>query len=254
MPRTLLLHQFPISHYCEKIRWVMDHKGLAYAIKNQVPGMHILVNHRLVGRGSVPVLVDGRHAIGESSDIALYLDDQYPERTLVPRAADERAAVLALEAYFDEHAGPAVRRYIYGFVLRDVTLLRRGFLRGYAGLSRRVLSLAATPIAGRIAAMYKVGGSSSEEALEGIERALTRLEELTRGDPGRYLVGDRLTLADVTAASLLGPLLAPPHSPWNFEIPIAELNTLRETLRARPGGRWVMQRYAQDRRAISPAN
>jgi glutathione S-transferase len=248
MPRTLLLHQFPISHYCEKIRWVMDHKGLAYAIKNQVPGVHILVNQRLVGRGSVPVLVDGGHAIGESSDIALYLDDQYPERQLVPRASEERDAVLALEAYFDEHAGPAVRRYIYGFVLRDVTLFRQLFLRGYGGLSRLVLRFAATPLAGRIAAMYKVGGTGSDEALAGIERALSRLEELTRGDPSRYLVGDRLTLADITAASLLAPLLAPPHSPWDLELPVTELNTLRATLRERPAGRWVMERYAKDRR------
>ena len=171
----------------------------------------------------------------------------------MPRVADERAAVLALEGYFDEHAGPAVRRYVYGFVLRDVALFRQVFLRGYTGVARRVLSLTATPLAARIGAMYKVGGSGSDEALVGIERALMRLEELTRGDPDRYLVGDRLTLADVTAASLLGPLLAPPHSPWDFEIPITELNTFRATLRERPAGRWVMQRYARDRRPTSVA-
>lgn len=248
MPRTLILHQFPISHYCEKIRWVLEHKGLPYAVRNQVPGVHLLVNRRLVGRGSVPVLVDGGHAVGESSDIALYLDDQYPQHNLVPRASVERAEVLSLEAYFDEHAGPAVRRYVYGYVLSDVDVFWRVFARGYGPLARSVLRLGAVPIAARIRQMYQVGAAGNDEAMTTIERVIERLEQLTGGDPDRYLVGDTLTLADVTAASLLGPLLAPPESPWAFDLPIPALNAQRDALRARAAGRWVLRRYQNDRR------
>ncbi|MET0340114.1 MAG: glutathione S-transferase [Polyangiales bacterium] len=250
MSRALVLHQFPISHYCEKIRWVLEHKGLPYAVKNQVPGMHMLVNHRLVGRGSVPVLVDGGHAIGESSDIALYLDDQYPQHNLVPRASVERAEVLSLEAYFDEHAGPAVRRYVYGYVLRDVGLFRRVFGNGYGAASRAALALVSLPVSKQIRKMYKVSAAGNEEALVTIERVIERLEQLTGGDPDRYLVGDTLTLADVTAASLLGPLLAPPESPWAFDLPIPELTAQRDALRTRAAGRWVMRRYQSDRRRV----
>ena len=36
-----ILYQFPISHYCEKARWQLDHKGLAYRTRNLLPGLQI---------------------------------------------------------------------------------------------------------------------------------------------------------------------------------------------------------------------
>ncbi|VAW80072.1 hypothetical protein MNBD_GAMMA15-1204 [hydrothermal vent metagenome] len=37
----MTLYQFPISHYCEKIRWALDYKGLPYTTINPLPGSHI---------------------------------------------------------------------------------------------------------------------------------------------------------------------------------------------------------------------
>jgi glutathione S-transferase len=34
----ITLYQFQFSHYCEKARWALDYKGLAYAPKNLLPG------------------------------------------------------------------------------------------------------------------------------------------------------------------------------------------------------------------------
>jgi glutathione S-transferase len=249
----ITLYQFPISHYCEKIRWVLDHKGLRYTINNQLPGLHMVANRRLVGRGSVPVLVDGHHAIGESSDIALYLDDQFPEARLIPSEAAARARVLALEAYFDEHAGPAVRRYIYSFLTTHVGRFRSVFFAGYGGMARLVGAVASGAVARQIAQMYKVGPASAAQSLAAIEAACCRLDELVVAARDGYLVGDRLTLADVTAASLLGPLIGPPRSPWTMELDIPELVALRDALRARPCGRWVLARYAHDRPVLAPA-
>jgi hypothetical protein len=48
---------------------------------------------------------------------------------------------------------------------------------------------------------------------------------------------------------LLGPIVAPPESPW-ARIPSAlplDVQALRRELRARPGGQWVMERYRCDR-------
>src|SRR5690348_13649193 len=82
-----VLHQFPISHYCEKTRWHLDLKGLSYGIKNLLPGAHAVINKRRVGMASVPVLIDGDRAIGDSSDIALYLEERYSQAPLVPKGA-----------------------------------------------------------------------------------------------------------------------------------------------------------------------
>lgn len=247
MPQ-LTLHQFPLSHYCEKIRWVLDYKGLRYDLNNQFPGAHALVNRRLVGRTTVPLLVDGHHAIGESSAIALYLDDQFPDRRLIPVSGEERNRVLALEGFFDQQAGPAVRRYVYGFVLRRPSLFSKVFFTGYGRMLQALGHVTSSFIAKQIAKMYKVGGDSASESLALIDASFARLEELIEDDPDAYLVGSQLTLADITAATLLGPLIAPSGSPWTMEIDVPEVLALREKLRARPGGRWVLARYERDRR------
>ncbi|MCP3675846.1 MAG: glutathione S-transferase family protein, partial [Gammaproteobacteria bacterium] len=41
------LYQFPISHYCEKIRWSLDYKNLDYKIINLLPGLHIKTTKKL---------------------------------------------------------------------------------------------------------------------------------------------------------------------------------------------------------------
>lgn len=248
----ITLYQFPISHYCEKIRWVLEHKGIAYAVKNQFPGPHAFANRRRVGRTTVPVLIDGHHAVGNSSDIALYLDDQFPEHRLIPHAPEERAQVLALEAYFDEQAGPAVRRYVYSFATRRADVFREVFFRGYDGARRAAGALASGFLVKAIGGMYRVNDDSAAESLATIEAVFARVEELAGGDPQRYLCGTDLTLADITAASLLGPLLGPENSPWGVEISIPEVRALRERMRTTPGGRWVLARYAQNR-ATAPS-
>lgn len=241
----LVLHQFPISHYCEKIRWVLDHKLLHYRVKNQFPGMHVLVNKRLVGRGTVPLLIDRHHAVGNSSQIALYLDDQFPEGPLIPREPELRARVLELEAYFDEQVGPPVRTFAYSYVLRDASVFRELFFRHYPRNARWVAKLVASPLSWQIGKMYGVGQKGVDSALHAIEQAATRLEQLTGGDPSRYLVGAALSLADVTAASLLGPLVAPEGSPWDPAPLLPELLAQRDSMRARPAGRWLLARYAE---------
>lgn len=248
MPAELILHQFPISHYCEKVRWILDHKRLPYRVHNQFPGLHARHNQRRVGRASVPVLVDGHHAIGNSSDIALYLDDQFPEPKLIPSEPAARAEVLALEAFFDDAAGVYGRRYIYSYVLRDPKLFERVFFPEYSRRARFLGKLTAGPLTRRIAAMYDCGPEAIESSLAQVERALARLEELTGGDSSRYLVGDTFTLADITAASMLGPLLSPPGTPWVLDFDIPALSAYREQLAARPAGRWVLARFAHDRR------
>ncbi|MGR9114583.1 MAG: glutathione S-transferase N-terminal domain-containing protein [Gammaproteobacteria bacterium] len=34
----LTLYRFPVSHYCEKVRWALDYKQLDFQTKNLLPG------------------------------------------------------------------------------------------------------------------------------------------------------------------------------------------------------------------------
>ena len=50
----LKLYQFPISHYCEKIRWALEFKNIDHEIKNLIPGLHLLKTKKLAPESSVP--------------------------------------------------------------------------------------------------------------------------------------------------------------------------------------------------------
>jgi glutathione S-transferase len=248
-----ILHQFPISHFCEKTRWHLEAKGLAYEVKDLFPGVHAIVNKRLVGCPTVPLLVDGERAIGDSTAIALYLEKTYPGLSLIPSEPALRAQVLELEEYFDGTFGPDVRRWIYGQALMTSgTVPKLFFGRGYSPALQTVGRTLGFVLSSAIRRMYRISAVTVAKSAEKIEQAAGRLEEILGGDPRRYLVGETFTLADLTAASLLGPLVGPPGSPWE-EVPHAPPAVLarREEMRARVAGQWVTERYARDRQKLA---
>jgi len=248
-PRRILL-QFPISHYCEKTRWHMDLKRLPYELRNVLPGAHMLINKRLATGRTVPVLIDEGRAIGDSTAIALHLEARYPNAPLLGTTDSERARILETGAYFDDALGPAVRKWVYGHALQTPGMVRSLFFRGYGMLGRAAGPFLVGILEREIRRMYRINAASIDEASRQIDAAAQRIEELIDGDPSRYLVGNRLTLADVTAASLLAPLVAPPTSPWGGEYALPSVVPARRAaLRGRPAGQWVMARYAGDRPA-----
>jgi glutathione S-transferase len=65
--------------------------------------------------------------------------------------------------------------------------------------------------------------------------------------PSGHLVGDAFTVADLTAAALFTPLLAPRQRPYAPPTLAPPLQELREELEARSGGAWVHETYARHR-------
>jgi glutathione S-transferase len=65
-----------------------------------------------------------------------------------------------------------------------------------------------------------------------------------------YLVGDRFSIADLTAASLFYPLALPPEFPYTSptweQLPEGAREFLGE-LRERPGAQWVGEMYRRHR-------
>jgi glutathione S-transferase len=83
-----------------------------------------------------------------------------------------------------------------------------------------------------------------EEAREKLVKGLDRLEaELD----GQFLVGDRFSVADLTAASLFYPLVLPPEGPWRAMKTAAFLE-FQDSVRERPGFRWVEDTFRRWRR------
>ena len=69
-----VLYQFPLSHYCEKARWLLDFKDLEYSVKNLFPATHRLLTLWKANSTTVPLVKDGKEWIGDSTELAFYLD------------------------------------------------------------------------------------------------------------------------------------------------------------------------------------
>ncbi len=97
-------------------------------------------------------------------------------------------------------------------------------------------------------ARYRVAShEAAAEAREKVLAALDRLEAELDVDDGDYLVGDRFSVADLTAAALFVPVVAPAQGPALPDTPPA-YEAFKEPLRERRGFRWVEEMFSRHRR------
>ena len=98
---------------------------------------------------------------------------------------------------------------------------------------------------------YHAHAHTADAALAKIRAAMDRLEGELR--PSGYLVGDAFSVADLTAASLLGPIVVPPEGPTGEESLSGGLRRFREPLEERRGYRWVGEMFARHRKPAPAA-
>ena len=240
--RPILWH-IEISHYNEKARWALDLKGVEHERRALVPGYHMALALALT-RGrcyTSPILeLDGRR-IGDSTAIIRALEERYPQPPLYPAEPVERRRALELEDFFDEQLGPYIRRLLFHELRSD----RAGTAQLAAQVSpapmRRFPRASAEYFLALTALRFGAGSAkAAERARRRVLRALDRLEaEL---GPNDYLVGERFTVADLSAASLFYPLVLPAEGPVRPELPAA-FARFREPLKERAGFRWVEEMF-----------
>jgi glutathione S-transferase len=163
-------------------------------------------------------------AIGDSTHIIAALEERYPEPPLYPGDAAARQRALALEDYFDEQLGPALRAAIVTPLFRhDPDLALRVLTTGMPDKAYQRLR----PLVRIFPAFYRFRHKISDARLEAdratVNAALDWMEQERQGRA--YLVGDAFTVADFTAAAMLGALLQPPEIqyPLRVELPRARL-------------------------------
>ena len=190
---------------------------------------------------------DGSQAVGDSTAIALYLEQRYPQRPLLPAESGARQRVLELEAYFDE-LGEHVRRCVWSLAVDtpEVSSIFFGF-QGYSRGRQRLAAYTRPFLRQMIRRTFDVYAQPVAASWQAVAAGLARLEALLAGDAGRYLDGVAFGLADLTAASMLAPLLGPANSPWaEARLPPVGLEQ-RQALRQTLAGRWVMGLYERHR-------
>lgn len=179
----LRLYHQPLCPFCRKVRLVLREKGLAAELVEVEPWRRDADFLRLNPAAEVPVLVDGETVLAESSAITDYLQETHVEPNLLGRSQAERNETRRLVGWFDVKFRREVTDLLWG-----EKLLRR----------------------------MKRNGTPSSEALRAgaanIRGHLAYIGYLY--EDRRWLAGDELSLADLTAAAHLSVLDYLGDVPW----------------------------------------
>jgi glutathione S-transferase len=244
---TVVLWQIEVSHYNEKARWALDYKSIAYESRVPMPGMHgarAMVLTRGAHRRLPIIELDGRR-IGDSTAIIAALEEHQPEPALYPADPAQRARALELEDFFDEQLAPQLRRMVWHHTLLDTDAVVESLFGDRAPGRARFLRATAPAVRPFVRRDYGVSEAAAETARGEVIAAMDRIEAELQ--PSGYLVGDRVSVADLTASALFTPLIAPPNRPFLPRTFPAALQGLRDELTARPGGRWIHAMYERHR-------
>jgi glutathione S-transferase len=197
-----------------------------------------------------PLLVLEGQAIADSTTIIAELERRHPDPPLYPEDPAELQRALALEEFFDEELGPYSRLLAFHELRHDpdaVTAFAASLLPAPLARSATIRRLGGSGASAFAKVRYRVSApEAAAHARSKIVAAFDRLEaELERGE-GEYLAGDAFSVADLTAASLLGPIVIPPEGPHLPDLP-GPYQAFRESLGDRPGYRWVAGVFTRHR-------
>src|SRR5215467_13715145 len=193
---AFVLYNAPQSTCSQRVRFVLNAKKLPFEeVKldllagDQLKPDYLALNPN----GVVPTLLHDGATVIDSSVIIEYLDEVFPQaENFTPKAPAERAAMRALMRFIDEMPAAAVR----------VPTFNLAFLPRFAAMSEEEFVAFAESKPLRKEFMLAMGRKGFPEkdmnaALDRLARTLARMETEIAAGGGPWLMGSRITLADV---------------------------------------------------------
>jgi glutathione S-transferase len=241
-----VLWHFPISHFNEKVRWALDWKGVPHA-RRALGATYLPRALWATRQPHLPILLlDGR-AIADSTAIIAALEARYPSPPLYPDDPPLRRAALALEDFFDQGLGPALRTALMGAAFaRDPNAAIDVLTTGMAPGNRRMMYAASRVFRAYYRSRHAINDATIAASRGRIAAALDRIDAAI--GPAGYLVGDRFSVADLTAAAMLALIVGPPEFPYPPTPPTPpEIADYRAAIAARPACAWALEMYRRHR-------
>jgi glutathione S-transferase len=245
-----ILVTITFSHFCEKVRWALEHAKINYRQSGHLPIFHAFAVRRYGGKRSVPALVTDHGVINDSTNILGWIDKQAPDVHLYGQTPDERQEIERLEDLCDEQLGPHTRRWAYFYLLplRDLLIrmtkaeapkFEHAGLRVFFPVARMMMRYA-----------MKITPEGAERSRQKIENVFAEVEKRL-SDGRKFLVGDGLSAADITFASLAAVVLLPEQ--YGAQLPTiedlpAEAQTQIRAWREHPAGQFALRMFRDHRR------
>ena len=243
---TPVLWHLKVSNYNEKARWALDYKRVPHVRRAVEPGRHPKVAKRLSGGTTLPILELNGQAIGDSTAIIAELERVQPEPALYPADPAERRRALDLEEHFDEELGPYARRLAMHHAFKDRRLAFEMFVPDMPAPRRWGANLLFPRVRKEIDKQFAIDDESVANAFAKVRDAGKLLD--AEAGPGGYLCGDSFSVADLTLAAMLSPILCPKEFPYlqpQRDHPLFE--PVREVLREARLDAWANEMYSRHR-------
>jgi len=240
------LYIFTISHYCEKARWALEYLGFDVDIQTLAPGTHVKVAQELgLKRSSVPILKTS-NAIVQGSDEIIDWAEEY--NTSEKNLGSSSKAVIDIEQRLDRELGVHIRRWYYSeAILETPELVKPIFMHNLSAWEQVKLTIKWPVIRKLMTKRMDLGHDQGNESLDVVRQEMDWLESQI-SDKASYLVGDNFSRADIAAASLLAPLVAPPE--YGCSVLMRHpprINQARSTMMNSPLYQWVEEKYRNHR-------
>jgi glutathione S-transferase len=241
-----LLWHIPFSHFNEKVRWALDFKNIPHQRKC-VGTDYLFRAWRATGRGTLPILfLDGK-AVGDSTAIIAALELRQPEPALYPRDTAQLRRALDLEDHLDERLGPGLRAAMVTPLFReDPDLAVRVLMTGMPDQAYRNLRRIVRIFPAYYRFRHKIKAQRLDQDRADVSDALDRITRELQ--PSGYLVGEAFSVADLTAAALLSPLLQPAEIQYPLAVALPDnLRQYRDDLARHPAAQWALEMYRRHR-------
>jgi glutathione S-transferase len=239
----------PISHYCEKVRWALTKQKISFVEEAHMPPFHLLATASVGGK-LTPVLVTEDGTFTDSTDILKYLDSIASANVkLFPTNPELRKKVEELEELFDEKLGVATRRWAYSHIIDNSQIIKSAWSNGVPIFETMLFPVLFPVMRSLIQKKFDITANSGKEAYIEIQQVFEQVNQIL-ADGRKYLVGDNLSIADITFAALAALVITPPEHPKirnnPQELPVqmlSEIEQFRETV----AGKFALQMYATER-------
>lgn len=201
------LYHTPLSPFCRKVRMAMKEKNLDFELVQENPWDRSLDVFALDPAGEVPVLIeaDGTSVSGGYA-ICEYMEEAYPQISLLGNSLGSRAEVRRLTGWFDHK---------FDFEVTQNILFEKVFKH-----------------------YLRAGEPNSNAIRRGKQNILYHLDYIGHLASSRYfLAGDSLTLADLAAASHLSALDYIGDVPWDYN---AAARNWYAVIKSRPSMRCIL--------------
>jgi len=242
----------PVSPFCELARWTLDRLAVPYTEHGHVPIIHLLATRMHHGGVVVPVLDTGSLSLTDARQVLDHYEQCAPERLrLFPADPAEQADARQLFDRFFDHLAVAVRAWAYAYMLPERASTSRVWCVGVPVVEQLAVRVAFPLLAMAVHRDLGLDPGSIAKQEPVIEEIFGEVDARL-ADGRRYLVGNRLTAADMAFASLAAPAVIPPEYggplPTVDELP-TPMRAEVERLRTRPAGQFILRLYREDRRA-----